>query len=66
MKITIENLREVCLVAGFLLLGYGLWLIYQPACYMVCGILLLWLGLPPRRKPPGAAQGVPPNESPRT
>jgi len=46
----VSTVRELLLVAGFLLLGYGVWLIYQPASYIVCGALLMWVGLPPRRK----------------
>ena len=45
-----STVRELILVAGFLLLGYGIWIVYQPASYTVCGALLMWVGLPPRRK----------------
>jgi hypothetical protein len=50
LKPSDDAIRELILVAGFFMLGYGLWRIYQPAAYIVCGTLLLWLGLPPRRK----------------
>ncbi|MDB5053139.1 MAG: hypothetical protein JWM44_1189 [Bacilli bacterium] len=46
VKITDEIIREACLVAGFLLLAIGLWLIYPPAMFLVCGLLLLWVGFP--------------------
>lgn len=50
-KINIESfVRESCLLVGFLLLGYGVWLIYQPASFVICGSLLMWIGLPPSRK----------------
>lgn len=49
-KFSIDTfIRETCLVAGFLLLGYGIWLVYPPAAFVICGGLLLWLGLPPRK-----------------
>ncbi len=47
-RITEDTLREACLLAGFLMVGRGLWLIYQPAAWIGCGAMLLWLGLPPR------------------
>lgn len=46
-------IRESCLVAGFFMLGYGLWLVYPPAMFLVCGVLLMWLGLPPKPKKGG-------------
>ncbi|MGO4181217.1 hypothetical protein AB4Z17_08555 [Paenibacillus sp. TAF43_2] len=42
--------RESCLVAGFFMLGYGIWSIYPPAAWIVCGGLLLWVGFPQKQK----------------
>ena len=39
-------LKDACIVAGFLMLGYGLYAIYPPAMYLVMGITLIWLGWP--------------------
>jgi hypothetical protein len=50
IKIPDAFFSEACLVAGFLMLGYGIYLIFQPAAFIICGSLLLLLGLPPRRK----------------
>lgn len=47
---SIDALREAVLVAGFLMLGRGLWLVYPPAMWLVCGSLLMWLGLPRGRR----------------
>ena len=49
-RITEDDVREVCLTAGFFMVGTGLWLIYPPAALIVCGAMLLWLGLPPQRR----------------
>lgn len=44
------TVRETCLVAGFLMFARGLWLIYPPVMWLVCGLALVWCGLPPRRE----------------
>lgn len=49
-KITEDDIREACLVAGFFMVGGGLWLIYPPMALIICGLMLLWLGLPPRQR----------------
>jgi hypothetical protein len=50
-KINIETfIRESCLLVGFFMLGYGMWLIYPPASFVICGTLLMWVGLPARPK----------------
>lgn len=46
LKIKEETIKETCLLAGFLMLETGIWLIYPPAAFIVGGILLLWLGMP--------------------
>lgn len=53
LKISEDAIREIILIAGFFLFGFGLWLIYQPAAFIVCGALLMWVGLPPRRRKGG-------------
>lgn len=50
IKIPDSFFAETCLMVGFLMLGYGIYLIYHPAAFIVCGALLMWLGLPPRRR----------------
>jgi hypothetical protein len=45
-----DTIRETCLVAGFLLLEVGIWIIYQPAAFIMGGLLLMWLGIPERRE----------------
>ncbi|GEA17509.1 hypothetical protein [Moorella sp. E306M] len=54
LKITDDHIREACLLAGFCLLTYGIWQIYQPAAWIVGGLILVWLGMPP--KPPKGGQ----------
>lgn len=46
----LEYVRDACLLAGFFMIGYGLWLIYHPVALIVCGAMLLWVGLPPRER----------------
>gem|GEM_PF-1673926 len=53
----LDVLREACLLAGFFMLGRGLWLIYVPLMWLVCGLLLLWVGLSPREKEGGQQHG---------
>ena len=43
---TYDWLSELAMLAGFLLFGYGLYLIYPPACYIICGISLFVFGFP--------------------
>lgn len=45
-KITLDTVRELCLVTGFFVFGGGIWWIYPPAALIVCGALLVWIGLP--------------------
>lgn len=49
-KITEDDVREACLVAGFFMIGAGIWLVYPPAALIINGAMLLWLGLPPRQR----------------
>ena len=41
---------EIVLVVALWLVGYGLWLTpWQPAAFIVPGVVLLWIALPPRK-----------------
>jgi len=42
-------ISEASMFAGFLMVGYGLWLIYKPLMFIVCGIALFLFGFPGRR-----------------
>jgi len=44
----LDVVREICLLVGFLMFGYGLDLIYRPAMFIVCGLMIIYLGFPPR------------------
>ena len=37
-----EIFRETCLVAGFVMFGRGLWLIWPPLMWLICGVLLMF------------------------
>ena len=39
-------LSELAMLAGFFMLGYGIWLIYHPAMWIICGVILLLFGFP--------------------
>lgn len=45
-KINADTLQELAIVAGFFMLGYGLWQIYPPLAWVICGLLLLMFGAP--------------------
>jgi hypothetical protein len=51
----VTALREVCLVAGFFSYAYGLWSLHPPTACIVCGALLMWIGLP--KQPPRTKGG---------
>lgn len=46
----LEYVRDACLLAGFFMIGYGLWLIYPPSALIICGAMVLWVGIPPRER----------------
>lgn len=46
-KIRLPTAHELTALAGFCMAGYGLYLIYPPVMWLLCGI---WLMIPPRRK----------------
>jgi hypothetical protein len=39
---------ELLLVIGLLLIARGLWLAWEPAAYLVPGLVILWIALPSR------------------
>ncbi|WP_164848743.1 hypothetical protein [Paenibacillus sp. DCT19] len=45
-KVTLDHIREFLLVCGFIMAAYGIWMIYPPAMYIICGIVLMWVGMP--------------------
>ncbi|AYB41043.1 hypothetical protein [Brevibacillus laterosporus] len=49
-KITVENVREACLLVGFFSFGYGLWQVYPPSMWIICGLMVLFVGLPARKE----------------
>lgn len=44
-----DSAAELAMLAGFFLFGYGLWLVYKPLMWIVCGICLFLFGFPGRR-----------------
>ncbi|ADU30988.1 hypothetical protein [Evansella cellulosilytica] len=48
-----DIIQDALLIIGFLLLCYGLWLIYPPIMFIIGGILLLKAGLPPVERKKG-------------
>lgn len=52
----LEYVRDACLLAGFLMVARGLWLIYHPAMWVICGAMVLWVGIPERS---GVTNGIP-------
>ena len=44
-----DFISELAIVAGFLMLGYGIYLIYPPAMFIICGACLMWFGFPKGR-----------------
>lgn len=48
LRLKEDHVREACLVAGFLMLVRGVWLIYPPAVWIIGGLILIWLGIPPQ------------------
>lgn len=47
-SVIVDSAREACLVAGFFMIARGLWLIYPPAMWLVCGAMLMYPALPKR------------------
>ncbi|MCK9518061.1 MAG: hypothetical protein M0R74_03375 [Dehalococcoidia bacterium] len=46
---TYDLLSELAMLAGFFMFGYGLYLIYPPAMFIICGVCLFLFGYPKRR-----------------
>jgi len=45
-KITESTIKEIAIVAGFISLTHGLWLIQPAVAWVIGGITLLWFGFP--------------------
>lgn len=39
------DLRDFFVFGGLAMVGYGLWLAYPPAAFVVPGLAVFWLGL---------------------
>ena len=39
------DLNDVCFWAGLAVLGWGCWMVYEPAAPIVCGLVLTVVGL---------------------
>ena len=42
----LRHLNAMCMACGLGGIGYGAWLIFEPAAFLVVGAVLLWMGLP--------------------
>ena len=42
----IRNINEALFVIGFVMLGVGIYMIYHPAMYIVCGGLMVYAFMP--------------------
>ena len=40
----IDALKEIMILAGIIMLGYGFYLIYPPAMFVLCGLALILFG----------------------
>lgn len=45
MKSLLPDLRDIIVFGGLLLAGYGAWLMYPPAGYMLAGAGLFYIGM---------------------
>jgi hypothetical protein len=43
---TYDFISELAMLAGFFMFGYGLYLMYPPAMFIICGICLFVFGFP--------------------
>lgn len=43
---TYDFISELALLVGFFMFGYGIWLIYPPVMFIICGIGLFLFGFP--------------------
>ena len=39
-------IAEIILLAGYVMLGVGLYMVYPPAMFIVCGSILMYVGWP--------------------
>jgi len=42
---TLIDARDIIVFGGLFLMGYGTWLVYQPAAFFLVGAGLWWLGV---------------------
>jgi len=45
MRQIIDAIKEIAIIAGIGMLGYGLYLVYPPAMYVACGTALILFGV---------------------
>jgi hypothetical protein len=45
-----ELARDLIILAGFCAFTYGIWLIFEPAAYIIGGAVAVWLAIPIRKK----------------
>ncbi len=57
------GLDEIVLALALGLIGLGCWMVWKPGAFLVPGLVLLWLALPPRapfvNRPPDKPQSSP-------
>jgi len=49
IKITDKQIRLTGVITGFFMAFRGLWLIYEPLAWLICGFFLMWVFWPGRR-----------------
>ena len=50
IRLPTVSIQEICALTGFFMVGYGLYQIYPPLMWIICGI---WLVIPPKKKKGG-------------
>jgi hypothetical protein len=45
-KDKLPNLNDLLILFGLIMAGKGLYLIYKPAMWLLCGIFLIYMGWP--------------------
>lgn len=49
IQITEKQIRLTGVITGFFMVFRGLWLIYEPLAWLLCGMFLMWVFWPERR-----------------
>jgi hypothetical protein len=44
-----ETARDLMILAGFAAFTYGIWIIFEPAAYIIGGAIIMWLAIPARK-----------------